>query len=185
MLTTPSCLWHGLEIVEKVKYLGVIIQSDMKFTAHFQRKLMTANKQPGIIKRALYWNLANAKLLAYKTLCLPHLKYAAAAWNPCSKKDISDIDQAVRFIAGIKGRDGVEDAKTKLGLIPLHKRRRDQRLRPLMRILAKEERHSSLSELYNEIRRQPAMTMTTRSQLPSELTTLSTTTVFSHEPSVT
>ena len=37
-------------------------------------------------------------------------------------------DQSVRFIAGIKGRDGVEDAKTRLGIIPLHKRRRDQRL---------------------------------------------------------
>ena len=56
----------------------------------------------------------------------------------------------MRFIFGIKGRDGVEDAKTKLGLIPLHKRR-DQRLRLLMRILAKEEHHTSLSESYNEI----------------------------------
>ena len=79
-------------------------------------------------------------------LCLPHLEYAAAVWYPSSKKDISDIqqlqDQAVQFIAGIKGRDGVEDAKTRLGRIPLHKRRRDQRLRLLIRILAKEEHHS-------------------------------------------
>ena len=92
----------------------------------------------------------------------------------------------MRFIAGIKGRDGVEDAKTRLGLIPLHKWR-DQRLRLLMRIPAKEEHHSSLSESYNEIMKQPATTMT-RSQtrgIPSELTTLSTTTVFSYEPSVT
>ena len=109
---------------------------------------MTANKQLGIIKRALYWTPTNAKLLAYKTLCLSHLEFAAAAWDPRSKKDISDIeqfqDQAVRFIAGIKGRDGVEDAKTRLGLILLHKRRRAQRLRLLMRILAKKEHHSSL-----------------------------------------
>ena len=70
---------HELEIVEEVKYLGVIIQSDMKFTAHIQRKLMTANQQLSIIKRALYWASTNAKLLAYKTLCLPHLEYAAAA----------------------------------------------------------------------------------------------------------
>ena len=87
----------------------------MKFTAHIQRKLMTANQQLGIIKRALYWAPTNAKLLAYKTLCLPHHEYAAAAWDPSSKKDISDIeqlqDQAVRIIAGIKGRDGVEDAR--------------------------------------------------------------------------
>ena len=55
----------------------------------------------------------------------------------------------MRFIAGIKGRDGVEDATTRLGLIPLHKRRRGQRLKLLMRILAKEEHHSSLSESYN------------------------------------
>ena len=88
---------------------------------------MSANQQLGIIKRALYWAPTNARLLAYKTLCLPHFEYAAAAWNPSSKKDISDIeqlqDQAVRFIAGIKRKNGVEDAKTRLGLIPLHKRR--------------------------------------------------------------
>ena len=79
--------------------------------------------------------------------------------------DIEQLqDQAVRFIAGIKGRDGVEDAKTRLGLIPLHTRKRDQRLRLLMRFLAKEEHHSSLSESYNEIMKQPATTIITRSQ---------------------
>ena len=35
---------HKLEIVEEVKYLGGH-HSDMKFTAHIQRKLMTANQQ--------------------------------------------------------------------------------------------------------------------------------------------
>ena len=154
-----SLLGHELKILEEVKYRGVVIQSDMKFTAHIHRKLMTANQQLGIIKRALYWAPTSAKLLAYKTLCLHHLEYAAGAWTPSSKKDISDIeqlqDQAVQFIAGIKGRDGVEDAKTRLGLIPLHKRRRDQRLRLLIiRILVKEERHSSLYESDNEIMKQ-------------------------------
>ena len=67
-------------------------------------------------------------------------------------------DQAVQFLAGIKGRDGVEDAKIRLGLILLHKKRRDQWLRLLMRILAKKEHHSSLSESYNEIMKQPATT---------------------------
>ena len=70
-----------------------------------------------MIKRSLYWVLTNVKLLAYKSLCLSHLDYAATAWDPSSRKEMSDIeqlqDQAVRFIAGIKGRDGVEDAKTK------------------------------------------------------------------------
>ena len=69
---TPTQL--TLEIVGEVKYLGVIIQSDMKFTAHIHRKLMTANQQLGIIKRAVYWTSTDAKLLAYKTLCFPHLE---------------------------------------------------------------------------------------------------------------
>ena len=56
-----------------------------------------------------------------------HLEYAAAAaWDPSSKKNISDIeqlqDQPVRFIAGIKERDDVENAKTRLELITLHKK---------------------------------------------------------------
>ena len=71
-----------------------------------------------------------------------------------AKKDISDIkqfqDQAVRFIAGIKGRDGAEDAKTRLGLFALHKKRRDQQLRLLMRILAKEERTPLLTVVWSE-----------------------------------
>ena len=126
----------------------------MKFTAHIHKNLMTASQQSGIIKRALYWVPTNAKPLAYKTRYLSHLEYAAANWNSGSRKEISDIeqfqDQAVQFMAGIKERDGVEDAKTRLGLILLHKRR-DLWLRLLMRILAKEKHHSSLSESYNEI----------------------------------
>ena len=68
-------------------------------------------------------------MLSYKTLCLSHPEYAAAAWAPTSRKDLSDIeqlqDQAVRFIDGIKGCDGVENAKIRLGLIPLLKKRRE------------------------------------------------------------
>ena len=89
----------------------------MKFTAHIYRKLMTANQQLDIIKRALYWAHSNAKLVAYKTLCLPHLEYSAAAWESSSKRNISDIEQlqeqAVRFIACIIGRNGVDEAQTR------------------------------------------------------------------------
>ena len=176
LLTARMTLWNSRRTLQ----LLASVPTNGKWP-DIHRKIMAANQQFGIIKRALYWAPINVKLLTYKTLCLPHLEYAAAAWDSSSKKDISDIeqlqDQAVRFIAGIKGRDGVEDAKTRLGLIPLHKRRRDQRLRLLMRILAKEEHHSSLSESYNEIMKQPATTMTTRSQtrgIPATFRTNST-----------
>ena len=99
----------------------------MKFTAHIYRKRMTANQQFDLINWALQWAPTNAKLLAYKTLCLLRLEYAAASWDPSSRKYVSDIeqlqDQAFRFVAGTKGKDDVEDAKTRLGFIPLQKRR--------------------------------------------------------------
>ena len=69
-LSQYSLHGHELEIIEVVKYLGVIIQSDMKFTAYIPRKIMTAKQQLGIIKRALYCPPTNAKLLAYKSLPL-------------------------------------------------------------------------------------------------------------------
>ena len=58
----------------------MIIQSDVKLVHYLdiRRKLITA-KQLVMINRALYWAPANAKLLAYKTLCFPKLEYAAAA----------------------------------------------------------------------------------------------------------
>ena len=66
-------------------------------------------------------------------------------------KQLKQYDQTVRFIVGIKGRDGVADEKkTRLGrLIPQHKRR-DQQLRLFMRVFVKEEHHSSLSESYKQ-----------------------------------
>ena len=75
-------------------------------------------------------------------LCLLRLEYAAAAWDPSSKKYISDIEQ-------------LQDRAVRL---------RDQQLRLLMRILAKEEHYSSRSEPCNKIMNQTTTTMTTRSQ---------------------
>ena len=55
--------------------------------------MSTANQQHGMIKRALHWTLSNFKLLVCKTLCLAYLGYVAAAWDPSSRNDISDIEQ--------------------------------------------------------------------------------------------
>ena len=52
-------------------------------------------------------------------------------WDQVPSQYVSEIeqlqDQAFRFVAGTKGKDDVEDAKTRLGFIPLLKRR-DQQL---------------------------------------------------------
>ena len=47
-----------------------------------------------MIKRALFfWAPQRAKLLAYKSLCMLHLEYAAAAWDTSNKGEITGLEQ--------------------------------------------------------------------------------------------
>jgi len=113
-------------------------------------------------------NAKKVSRLAYKSLCLPHLEYACAAWNPSTKQDIAEIEsiqnQATRFIASIKGRNDLEETKSRLGLAPLHQRRRNQHLALLMNILSKDENHLLLLDSYGELIKQNNCTITTRAQ---------------------
>ena len=144
-----------LEYVPSTKYLGVVLQENLKFDEHIHNKTQDARKQLGMVKRALYWAPEKARLTGYKSLCLPHLEYAAAAWDPSTKKDIDEIenvqDSATRFIANIKGRHGLDEAKQRLGLVPLAERRRRRRIELLMAIISNESSHPALSASYDEL----------------------------------
>ena len=73
-----------LETTHESKYLGVIIQSDLKFTTHIKQKVAQAKQQLGMIKRALHDTTKKAKLLAYTALCRPLVEYASSVWDPVS-----------------------------------------------------------------------------------------------------
>ena len=64
-------------------------------------------------------NCLPTRLSASLILSMQQLLGTQAARKIANIKQLQD--QAVPFIAGIKGRDGVEDAKTRLGFISLHK----------------------------------------------------------------
>jgi len=133
----------------------------------------------------LYWAPEKAKLIAYKTLCRPHPEYAAAVWDPSSKKAAVNIEQvqkqAVRFVAGIKGRGSSDEARSRLGLTPpLQNRCKDLRLSLLMRILVKEEYRPSLLKSYEHLMDQPTASVTTRSQPNGMPTTFRTNTSLFH-----
>lgn len=167
-----------LEQVDKSTYLGVTLQANLKFDNHIQSKILLANKQLGMIKRALHWAPEKVRLMAYKSLCLPHLDYASAVWDPYTTKEINSIEEvqtrAVRAIANIKGRRGVREAKERLELAALDERRRTQRLRLLMRILQKEEYHPALSAAYDELINTPESFIQTRAQTLGQPRSVST-----------
>ena len=125
------------------KYLGVIIQSDLKFNSHINAKVTKAKQQIGMVKRALHGATENAKLLAYTSLCRPHLKYASDDWDPTLSNQISSIEmvqhRAVRFMSSLKGTASISAALKALNLETLSKRRNTSWHNILLQILRKEE----------------------------------------------
>ena len=138
----PRCKLNekDLEQVADSRYLGVTLQENLRFSQHIEAKITTAKKQLGMIKRALFWAPQRIKLLAYKSLCMPHQEYAAAAWDTSNEGKITSMEQvqnqAVWFIAELKGTRGISEAIAKLGLPPLKQRRKQQRLQLLSSALS-------------------------------------------------
>ena len=144
-----------LDVVQETKYLGVIIQSNLKFHTHIQTKIIKAKRQLGMIKRALYDAPKDAKLLAYTSLCRPLIEYASALWDPVLSYLVYDLDMvqncAVRFISNLKGRESVTKASRELNLETLSDRRMSARHNLLMKILSKDDNHPALIDSYDEI----------------------------------
>ena len=166
-----------MDWVCSTKYLGVILQSDLKFDQHMDIKKRNSLKTLGAIKHILHNAPKNARLLAYTSLCRPILEYADTVWDPMLNKDIESLElvqnRAVRFISRLKGRESVTEAKTKLGLQKLTDRRKSHRFALLMKILQDEDCHSNLATAYDEILQNRAnTTMTTRSATRGELTSV-------------
>jgi hypothetical protein len=156
-----------LETVRETRYLGVILQTDLKFNKHIQSKIGKAKKQLGMIKRALHDAPASARLLAYTCLCRPHVEYAASVWDTSVDYLMHDIEMvqhsAIRFISTLKGRDSVTAAREKLELETLADRRTKIRHALLLRLLSNEEKHESLTAAYEElINDRPANAAVTR-----------------------
>lgn len=99
-LGDTSMIWAS-----STKYLGVIMQSDLKFDQHIKLKRDKAMRTLGSIKHILHAAPKKSRLLAYTSLCRPILEYADSVWDPTLVKDIESIEmvqhRAVRFISNL------------------------------------------------------------------------------------
>ena len=94
------------------------------------------------MKHVLFDAPRKVKRVAYLTLCRPLLKYACEVWDPFIVRQVKLLDnlqrRAVRFIAGLKGRESISEAREILGLEVLELRRKDFRLALMLKILSRE-----------------------------------------------
>jgi hypothetical protein len=167
----------SLPCVKKIKYLGVTLQSDLLFETHITEKLHKASRVLGCIKSTLHGATPKAKQLAYTALCRPILEYADTVWDPPNKTVIHKIEmlqnRAVRFIANLKGRDSVTDARNKLNLHTLEDRRKNHRVSLLMKILSNESQNNALASAYDElVNDRINVSMTTRAAARNQPTSI-------------
>ena len=75
-----------LENVPYTKYLGVTIQSNLKWDIHVIQASAKATRSLNVLK----WNLKSTRGVherAYKSLIRPQVKYSALMWSPYLAKD--------------------------------------------------------------------------------------------------
>jgi len=87
---SQSILWS-----QKIKYLGVVINSKLKWNDHCQYVVNKATKCLNRLRRAMYGCTHEAKINAYKALVRPYLEYACAVWAPYTARD-NDLLESVQ-----------------------------------------------------------------------------------------
>ena len=80
---------------KNVKYLGVVINSKLKWNDHCQYVVSKASKCLNHLRRAMFGCTQAAKTNAYKALVRPYLEYACAVWSPYTVHD-TDLLESVQ-----------------------------------------------------------------------------------------
>ena len=100
------CLGTNLENVESIKYLEVIITSDLRWDTHVSNVCTKANRTLGFLKRNLYFCPKEVKEAAYKGFVRPVLDYGGSSWDPPGvvlQEELEIVEKrATRFMTGIK-----------------------------------------------------------------------------------
>jgi exonuclease III len=87
-----------LELVNEIKYLGVVLDSKIKFNAHADEVIKKLNKKLGFLRRNRYKLTPSAKMTFYKSLVLPHFDNCAAVLllpNMGKIKEIENIQKRI------------------------------------------------------------------------------------------
>jgi len=122
-----------LNVVNSHSYLGVTASSDLRWHEHDNNVSAKATKTLNFIRRNVYCCLPDTKATAYISLVCPHLKYAAAAWDPYLVGDCKQLEKVQRRAARFVKRDyrsttSVSSLISQLGWQSLSDRRRNSRL---------------------------------------------------------
>ena len=88
-----------------VKYLGVLVDEDLKFKSHISKVSSVISRNLGIISRARYLLDRKLSVLLYNSLVLPYLSYCLIIWGSNYDSNLTSVitvqKRAIRLIAGV------------------------------------------------------------------------------------
>ena len=134
---------HGkpLHMVESYKYLGLLLSSNMSWSAHIESICGKARKILGLLYRRFHSSTdPNTIKHLYLSLVRPHLEYACQVWDPHLVKDKSRLENVQKFGLRIAARQwdaGYDDLLQLFDLPTLEERRTHLKLGLLFKIIHK------------------------------------------------
>ena len=73
--------------------LGVILDSQLKFSEHIQTKINKAYSMMGVISRNFSCMSVESFVTLYKCMVRSHLDYCNSVWAPYRKSDIEELEK--------------------------------------------------------------------------------------------
>jgi len=132
---------HQIEKVEEFKYLGVMLDSRLRFDAHAEYAATKARKAFSKINRLINKRQGlsvQCGLELYKTLVRPHMEYSLPAWATMPESSIKLLEkvqaQCLRVIMGTSAHPSTEALEVIGNVMPVRVRIEELCIREYMRI---------------------------------------------------
>ena len=94
-----------LQQVNSVKYLGVLLTSDLSWNEHITSICSKTRKLIGLLYRRFHHCSPELLIRLYKAFIRPHLEYAPQVWDPHLVKDIDLLEKTQKFALRVCCKD--------------------------------------------------------------------------------
>ena len=107
-----------------VKYLGVLVDDDLKFKSHIEKVSGITSRNLGIINRAKFLLQKKHKQMLYNALILPYISYCIPIWGSnyksTLKPQVTIQKRAIRLISGARPLEHTSPLFSNLKLLKLY-----------------------------------------------------------------
>jgi len=97
-----------LNSIDTCVYLGVTVNSKLRWNQHIDQISAAANRMLGFLRRTLYRCPQHLKEKTYKVIVHPKLEYCSSFWDPHQQKYVDKLEMirrpAARFVRNIPFR---------------------------------------------------------------------------------